>query len=495
MMNKKQTHPYRAVKFLLLVPVVAVLLMAFSNRSEMMRAFTKVAATDTIPAPPPADDTDKVIVNAEPNSKELPRNVKSVEVVKKNGVKTITVVLKNGKKEVYNMNNPAQKKKLEQKYGPWIEPPPPPAPASPFTPTADVAAPTPPSLPAPPSGITAPALPSPPVPASAPEPYLPGNVKTMNVDKKNGAYKVSLELKDGTKENYDLNKEADRMRFEKKYGPINRTALPPPPVERKQAALNEKGYYLSIADNEGEYVVIVKDKNKKIVEATKLSEWDAANSNYENKYGRITLEEEIKTVPASTNASKDGPGNPYTNIKFKSLISNYPTPLYVVDGEERDGFSMNFIDPNTIESITVLKDKNATVLYGDKGKNGVLLIKTKKKVIAGSTIITRTKSNTNNSNTVTLFRSENNSPSNNAVTINGKIITSNSSTTVKSGLRLFGDATDALIIVNGKEENYQELDTKYKPEQIKSINVLKGEKAIAKYGDKGKNGVIEVELK
>ena len=36
------------------------------------------------------------------------------------------------------------------------------------------------------------------------------------------------------------------------------------------------------------------------------------------------------------------------------------------------------INPNDIESITVLKDKSATEVYGDKGKNGVIIITLKK---------------------------------------------------------------------------------------------------------------------
>ena len=35
---------------------------------------------------------------------------------------------------------------------------------------------------------------------------------------------------------------------------------------------------------------------------------------------------------------------------------------------------MSALDPNKIERVTVLKDKSATELYGEKGKNGVLLI-------------------------------------------------------------------------------------------------------------------------
>ena len=39
---------------------------------------------------------------------------------------------------------------------------------------------------------------------------------------------------------------------------------------------------------------------------------------------------------------------------------------------------MEAIDPNTIESVDVLKDKVATKKYGKKGENGVILITTKK---------------------------------------------------------------------------------------------------------------------
>ncbi|RYE16439.1 MAG: TonB family protein, partial [Sphingobacteriaceae bacterium] len=53
-------------------------------------------------------------------------------------------------------------------------------------------------------------------------------------------------------------------------------------------------------------------------------------------------------------------------------------PVYVIDGKEVDKVMLQIINPNDIESISVLKDKSATVKYGDKGKNGVVEITTKK---------------------------------------------------------------------------------------------------------------------
>ena len=52
-------------------------------------------------------------------------------------------------------------------------------------------------------------------------------------------------------------------------------------------------------------------------------------------------------------------------------------PLYVVDGVFVDKDDMNILNPNDIESMSVLKDASATALYGSRGANGVVLITTK----------------------------------------------------------------------------------------------------------------------
>ena len=54
------------------------------------------------------------------------------------------------------------------------------------------------------------------------------------------------------------------------------------------------------------------------------------------------------------------------------------TPLVVVDDKTIDFEKMKDIDPKTIDKMTVLKDKAATDLYGDKAKHGVIVITTKK---------------------------------------------------------------------------------------------------------------------
>ena len=54
-------------------------------------------------------------------------------------------------------------------------------------------------------------------------------------------------------------------------------------------------------------------------------------------------------------------------------------PIYVVDSMQVDSDFMSGMDVKTIESITVLKEPSARAAYGEKGRNGVVIITTKKK--------------------------------------------------------------------------------------------------------------------
>lgn len=70
-------------------------------------------------------------------------------------------------------------------------------------------------------------------------------------------------------------------------------------------------------------------------------------------------------------------------IRGAASITAGDGPLYVVDGNPIVGGISN-INPNEIESISVLKDASATALYGSRGANGVILIETRK-AVAGKT--------------------------------------------------------------------------------------------------------------
>ncbi len=68
---------------------------------------------------------------------------------------------------------------------------------------------------------------------------------------------------------------------------------------------------------------------------------------------------------------------PAIRIRGFGSINADNNPLYVVDGIPFDG-SLSDINPNDIESMTVLKDASASALYGARGANGVIMIQTKK---------------------------------------------------------------------------------------------------------------------
>ncbi len=283
-------------------------------------------------------------------------------------------------------------------------------------------------------------------------------IKSVNVNKNDGEKTITITLKNGTKETYNLNDEKDKAAFEKKYGKLDKLVPPPPPAPVKLAlapvttphesvALNEKGYYVSIADNMGECIVIVKDKKKNIVEALKLTDWDKKAAAYEKKYGKIppppvpSAPAEVSVVaPVSTTVSVSAPDevNINTNVSTTNevVVTGYATSktattpvvvegkpskvtiastapasasspkevtvvgyatskttpatarlrtkvtdnvLYIIDGKEATSEEVNTISPNDIESISVLKDENAVKLYGEKGRNGVIIIKTKTK--------------------------------------------------------------------------------------------------------------------
>lgn len=76
-----------------------------------------------------------------------------------------------------------------------------------------------------------------------------------------------------------------------------------------------------------------------------------------------------------TNSGQPG-GAVRVMIRGIGTINSSSDPLYVVDGVVMEDFQ--FLNPNDIERIEVLKDASATAIYGARGANGVLMITTKR---------------------------------------------------------------------------------------------------------------------
>lgn len=78
-------------------------------------------------------------------------------------------------------------------------------------------------------------------------------------------------------------------------------------------------------------------------------------------------------------SGEPGSDNPELYIRGRATL-NDNAPLITIDGVEKDPHMLDLsaLDPNEIESVTILKDASATALYGVKGANGVIIIKTRR---------------------------------------------------------------------------------------------------------------------
>ncbi|MCS2335276.1 M56 family metallopeptidase [Bacteroides sp. BFG-606] len=151
-------------------------------------------------------------------------------------------------------------------------------------------------------------------------------------------------------------------------------------------------------------------------------------------------------------------------------ISGEEKPLVIINGKESDYEVVNALNPERIESISVIGAEKAIKIYGEKAKDGLMNIKLysekkfkPKKIEIGS--LNKTRLDALNSG-------------------------------AKNWGVTFHSATGGkpLIIIDGKEASGDDPLANISPDRIRSISVLKDKNALAAYGDKGKNGVIEVNL-
>jgi N-acetylmuramoyl-L-alanine amidase len=140
-----------------------------------------------------------------------------------------------------------------------------------------------------------------------------------------------------------------------------------------------------------------------------------------------------------------------TNVEIKDTTKN--PPLYILNGKNITAEQAKAIDANTIESVNVLKGDDAIKKYGEKGKNGVVVIALK---------------GTNSSPLTTSIKPKDADAAK--------------------------EAERALKVIDGKIVSNEELQ-KFDANSIYSISVWKGEEAVNKYGDEGRDGVVEITTK
>ena len=106
-----------------------------------------------------------------------------------------------------------------------------------------------------------------------------------------------------------------------------------------------------------------------VIKSEKLKERPVANVTK-------ALDGMVAGVQTTSGSGQPGSGSSVV-VRGYGSINSSQSPLYVVDGVPYDG-NISAINPNDIETMTVLKDASAGALYGSRGANGVIMITTKK---------------------------------------------------------------------------------------------------------------------
>lgn len=158
-----------------------------------------------------------------------------------------------------------------------------------------------------------------------------------------------------------------------------------------------------------------------------------------------------KTASQTLNAS--------SAVKSNKVKIETTEPLIILDGEPITA-GLNSVDPETIESLTVLKDFSAITKYGEEGRNGALIITTKKTT--------------------------------DQIEPNSKIEIDKTNNGIKNNKEPI-NMGEVLIVLDNQITN-KDLNS-ISPETIQSITVLKGFSATSLYGDGGKNAVLVITTK
>ncbi|WP_313269266.1 M56 family metallopeptidase [Sphingobacterium sp.] len=223
---------------------------------------------------------------------------------------------------------------------------------------------------------------------------------------------------------------------------------------------------------------------------------------------------ELNTIELKKDTVKSKSGA--DTIHLRTSMKFEKEPLYIVEGKEVNPTIMAAIPGSEIQSIDVIKD-NGKAIYGEKGKNGVILVTLKKKdspTITNQTLTFTYDKKEDVGNAVkTVAKGE---PSEvvvmgykkedvNAPELKGKVqgvaVNGNSKqvTTTREPVRVrlgaVSEAKNPLFVVDGKIVSDYSKAKEIDPNTIQSVSVLKNQPATSLYGDKGKDGVIIITTK
>ena len=105
-----------------------------------------------------------------------------------------------------------------------------------------------------------------------------------------------------------------------------------------------------------------------------------SNSKITGAVSKITMDELLRGQAAGTHISR-GSGQPGQTaniiIRGRNSLSGNTEPLYIIDGVPVDQDDFRELSQNEIKEMSVLKNEDATAIYGNRARGGVILISTK----------------------------------------------------------------------------------------------------------------------
>lgn len=259
---------------------------------------------------------------------------------------------------------------------------------------------------------------------------------------------------------------------------------------------DKSGYYALETEKNSTLIFSMFGYEKKEVEVNKQKE---INVTLKNETTAKNNQIEIVPVKEDKNTSKIEIV-PLDNEKKKSL--KYTTKdskephFYIVDGKETE--DVEEIDAKDIKTMSVLKGESATALYGEKGKDGAVIITTKgakRKKISDPLVVVDgklfsghiTEIAPENINSIKVLKNDAATSIYGPKAKDGAIL-------ITSKVKGIDPTKQPLYVINGVESTTDHVST-INPGNIESISVLKGPTATQTYGQQAKDGAIIISTK
>lgn len=233
---------------------------------------------------------------------------------------------------------------------------------------------------------------------------------------------------------------------------------------------------VSILNGMNEYLV----KSKKIKSDTVIIKADTITVKDGNKLVIMNEGGKVQVENISKAATTD----------LRNSIAN---ALVILDGKKIDNEILDLIDPAKIQSINILKNESAKALYGEEGKNGVVMITTKKTATQPVESVAVTGYGARSMTVAAL------SPSTRYLNESAGQFGAKVSAVRKypdtlvwvSGINNYKIPSNVWVLIDGEPGNLNDVI----PADIAEVRVIKDAAATARYGEAAKNGVIEVVTK